>query len=190
METLRRIVYLMFRPSAEWNVIAKEATSVDVLLRSYIIPLGLLAPIAAAIGMNTFDREWDSIHGYAVPSGQIFAASATTFFIIVGSIFVLAAIFVLIAPMFGGARDYLAALKVATYGSIPMLLAGATLLLPIMALIGLVGLCHTLYLLAMGARHVLNVPPGEVAEFIGISVLLLSFVSVLGGAAAGTLGLI
>ena len=86
------------------------------------------------------------MHGYLVPSGQIFAASAATFFVIVGSIFMLAAIFVLIVPMFGGARDYLAALKVATFGSIPVLLAGATLLLPIMALIGLIGLCHTAYL--------------------------------------------
>jgi Yip1 domain len=190
METLRRIVYLVFRPSAEWDAIAKEQTSVDVLLRRYIIPLGLLAPIAAGIGMKTFDREWDSVHGYLVPSGQIFAASAATFFIIVGSIFVLAGIFVLIVPMFGGARDYLAALKVATFGSIPVLLAGATLLLPVMALIGLVGLCHTLYLLSLGARRVLNVPPGEVAEFVGISAVLLSFATVLAGAAAGTIGLI
>jgi len=114
METLRRIVYLIFRPAAEWDAIAKETTSVDALLRSYIIPLGLLAPIAEAIGMNTFDREWNPVHGYLVPPDQIFAASAATFFIIVGSIFVLAAIFVLIAPMFGGGRDYRAALKVAT----------------------------------------------------------------------------
>lgn len=190
METLRRIVYMIFRPAAEWDLIAKEQTSVDVLLRRYIIPLALLAPIAAGIGMGTFDREWDSVHGYLVPSGQIFAASAATFFVIVGSIFSLAAIFVLIVPMFGGARDYLAALKVATFGSIPVLLAGATLLLPIMALIGLIGLCHTAYLLGLGARRVLNVPAGEVAEFVGISAVLLSFATAIAGAVAGALGLI
>jgi hypothetical protein len=64
------------------------------------------------------------------------------------------------------------------------------LLLPVMALIGLLGMCHTLYLLTLGARHVLKVPSGEVAEFVGISAVLLSFVSVLAGAAASAIGII
>ena len=86
--------------------------------------------------------------------------------------------------MFGGTRDYVAALKVATYGAIPVMLAGATLLLPVMAIVGLVGLCHTLFLFWLGARRVLNVPRGAEAEFVGISIMLLTFVSVLVGAAA------
>ena len=82
METLRRIVYLIFRPTAEWDRIAAETTSVDVLLRRYILPLAVLAPIATTIGMKTFDRDWDPVHGYLVPADQIFAAGATTFFAI------------------------------------------------------------------------------------------------------------
>ena len=190
METLRRIVYLIFRPTAEWDLIAREQTSVDALLRSYILPLALLAPIATVIGMKTFDREWDPAHGYLVPADQILAAGAATFFAIVGSIFVLAAIFAIIAPMFGATRDYLAALKVATYGAIPLMLAGATLLLPVMAIVGLVGLCHTLYLFWLGARRVLNVPAGAGTEFVGISLVVLTFLSVLVGAAASAVGLL
>jgi hypothetical protein len=53
METLRRIVYLIFRPTAEWDLIATEKTSVDLLLRRYILPLSLGAPVATVIGMNT-----------------------------------------------------------------------------------------------------------------------------------------
>ena len=190
METLRRIVYLIFRPKAEWDLIARESTSVDELLRRYILPLAALAPIATMIGMKTFDRDWDPVHGFLVPSEQIFAAGATTFFSIVGSIFVLAGIFVLIAPMFGSTRNFLTALKVATYGAIPVMLAGATLFMPVMALVGLVGLCHTVFLYWLGSRHVLNVPPGGAAEFVGISIVLLMFLSVLAGAAAGAIGLL
>ena len=68
MGTLRRIVYLVFRPAAEWDAIAMEKTSVDVLLRHYILPLALLAPVATVIGMKTFDREWDPVHGFLVPA--------------------------------------------------------------------------------------------------------------------------
>jgi hypothetical protein len=190
VETLRRIVYLIFRPTAEWDVVAREQTSVDALLSRYILPLALLAPIATVIGMKTFDRDWDPVHGFLVPAEQILAAGTATYFAIVGSILVLAAIFTLIAPMFGATRDYVAALKVATYGAIPVMLAGATLLLPVMAIVAMAGLCHTLFLLWIGVRRVLNVPRGAEAEFVGISLVLLTFLSVLVGAAASAIGLI
>jgi hypothetical protein len=190
VDTLRRIVCLIFRPKAEWELIAEERTSVDALLRGYILPLALLAPIATMIGMKLFDREWDPVHGYLVPAGEIFAAGAATFFAIVGSIFALAAIFFLIAPMFRSPRNFLAALKVATYGAIPVLLAGGTLLLPVMAVVGIVGLCHTLYLYWLGVHHVLKVPVGGGAEFVGISIVLLAFASVLAGAAGSAIGLL
>jgi len=190
METLRRIVYLVVRPAAEWDAIAGEKTSVDALLRHYILPLALLAPIATVIGMKTFDRAWDPAHGFLVPAEQILAAGATTYFATVGSILVLAAIFTLIAPMFGAPRDYLAALKVATYGAIPVLLAGATLFLPAMAIVAMAGLCHTLFLFWIGVRRVLSVPRGAEAEFVGISLVLLTFLSVLIGATAGAIGLL
>jgi hypothetical protein len=190
METLRRIVYLIFRPSAEWDAIAGEKTSVDRLLRHYILPLALLAPVATVIGMKTFDRAWDPVHGFLVPAEQILAAGTATYFATVGSILVLAAIFTLIGPMFGAPRDYLAALKVATYGAIPVMLAGATLLLPVMAIVAMVGMCHTLYLFWVGVRRVLHVPSEEAAEFVGISLVLLTFLSVLVGATASAVGLL
>jgi len=190
METLRRIVYLIIRPTAEWDLIAGEKTSVDALLRHYILPLALFAPVATVIGMKTFDRTWDPVHGYSVPADQILAAGTATYFTTIGSIFVLAAIFFAIAPMFGARRDYLAALKVATYGAIPVMLAGATLLLPAMAIVAIVGVCHSLFLLWIGVHRVLNVPSGAQAEFVGISIVLLAFMSVLVGAAAGAIGLL
>jgi len=190
METLRRIVYLIFRPAAEWDAIAGEKTSVDRLLRHYILPLALLAPVATVIGMKAFDRAWDPVHGFLVPAEQILAAGTATYFATVGSILVLAAIFTLIGPMFGAPRDYLAALKVATYGAIPVMLAGATLLLPVMAIVAMVGMCHTLYLFWVGVRRVLHVPSEEAAEFVGISLVLLTFLSVLVGATASAVGLL
>jgi len=190
MEALRRIVYLIFRPAAEWDLIAAEKTSVDLLLRRYILPLSLLAPVATVVGMKNFDRDWDPLHGYLVPAEQIVAAGVATFFATIGSIFLLAAIFALLAPMFGAPRNYLAALKVSAYGAIPVMLAGATLLLPVMAIIGLVGLCHTLFLYWIGARRVLQVSEGSQTEFVGISMLLLAAASTALGAAASSVGLL
>lgn len=189
METLRRIVYLLLRPQDEWDAIAREPIGIDKLIRRYIVPFSLLAPIATVIGMNTFDASWDPDAGYLVPPDEIFSAGAATLFASIVSIFGLAGIFKLIAPMYGSSRDYVAALKVATFGAIPVLLAGVTLVLPVMVIVAVVALCHTLYLYWIGVNRVLQVQPGAQTEFIGVSMVLLGGFSSLAGACASSVGL-
>ena len=127
-----------------------------------------------------FDREWDPVHGYLVPPEQIFAAGAATYLRASSARSSrLPRSLPCIAPMFGSARDYLAALKVATYGAIPVMLAGATLVIPVMAIVGIVGLCHTLFLYWLGVRRVLQrAGRRQQTEFVGISIVLLTFASV------------
>ena len=189
MPSLHRIVGIVVRPKAEWELIAHEESTVDDLLRRYILPLSLLAPIATMIGMEFFDAAWDEDLGYLVPSHEILSASATTLFATIVSVFALAGIFVLIAPMYGSSRDYRKALKVATYGAIPVMLAGATLVLPVMAIVGLAGLSHSLFVYWLGVKQVLNVRGSQSSEFIGISMLMLIATSTLAGAAASAAGM-
>jgi hypothetical protein len=189
MPALHRIVGIVVRPRAEWDLIAREESTVDDLLRRYILPLSLLAPVATMIGMKYFDAAWDEDLGYMVPTQEIFTAAATTLFATIVSVFALAGIFVLIAPMYGSSRDYRKALKVATYGAIPVMLAGATLVLPVMAIIGLAGLSHSLFVYWLGVRQVLNVRGSHSSEFLGISMLMLIAMSTLAGAAASAAGM-
>jgi hypothetical protein len=189
MRALRRIVHLVFRPEEEWDAIAREPIAVNLLIRGYIVPLSLLAPVATIFGMSTFDRDWDPTAGYLVASEDIYSAGMATLFGTITSIFVLALIFKLIAPMYGSSRSYVAALKVATFGAIPVLLAGATLVMPAMVIVAVVALCHTLYLYWVGVGRVLAVAPGSKTEFIGISMTLLGGSSSLIGAMASGLGI-
>jgi hypothetical protein len=186
---LRRIYLLLFYPRAEWDEIARETIRVDALVRSYILPLSLIPPIATVIGMKTFDASWNPAAGYQVPPDEIYAAGMATLFGSIGSIFLLAAIFRLIAPMYGSSRDFVAALKVATFGAIPVLLAGAVLVVPIFVIVSVVALCHTLYLYWLGVHHVLGVEAGAQAEFVGVSITMLGGASALLGAGASSLGL-
>ncbi len=190
MDAWHRIVGIVFHPNAEWDRIATENTTIDVLIRHFIVPLAMLAPIATFIGIRFFDASWDEDLGFLVPPQDAFAAAATTLFATVASVFALAGIFVLLAPLYGSTRDYRVALQVATFGAVPMLLAGALLFLPVLALLGLFGLSYTLYLYWLGARKVLQVPRKHQAEFVGIAMLLLMVMSSLGGAMASSMGLI
>ena len=187
-EVVRRVLTLILTPSQAWDEIASEPPSVDLLIRRYIVPLALLAPIATVIGMKTFDASWDPAHGYLVPPDRIWAAGATTLFATIVSIFGLAAIFVLIAPMYGSSRHYPSALKVATYGAVPVLVAGATLVLPVMAMVSVVALCHTTFNYWIGVRRVLAVPEEARTEFVGISLVMLGGFSSIAGAALSSTG--
>jgi len=185
---LRRIAGLVFRPTQEWERIAAEDTSASVLIRLYILPLCLLGPIATLIGMRYFNADWNALHGYRVPEGQIFAAAAATLFTSIASVFAIAAAFVVVAPMYGSTRNYRRALTVATYGAVPVFLAGATLVLPEMVIVTVVALLQTLYLYWLGARRVLGVIRNEQAEFVGVSMLIYSVAATLIGAIVSSLG--
>ncbi|MFO1304485.1 MAG: Yip1 family protein [Burkholderiales bacterium] len=188
MRTLERIVDMIIRPRKTWDRISSETTSVDALTVRFIVPLSLLAPIATGVGMRYFDSAWDEGQGYRVPATEIFAATATTLFASIASVFALAAIFVLLGRVYESKRDFRAALQVATYGAVPLLLAGITLVIPVMAIVVVVGFVHSLYLYWLGVRVVLDVKRSERAEFVGISMLLFSVVSTFVGAFASHLG--
>jgi len=186
---VRRVLALLLTPTEAWDEIAQETSSVDLLIRRYIVPLALLAPVATVVGMKTFDASWSPAHGYLVPPEAIWSAGATTLFASIVSIFVLAGIFVLIAPMYGSSRHYPSALKVATYGAVPVLVAGALLFLPVMVMVSVVALCHTLFLYSIGVRRVLGVPENARTEFIGVSLTMLGGLSSILGAALSSAGL-
>ena len=190
MTALRRIFNIVAHPTAEWDAIAREPASVPRLLLAYVLPLALLAPVATVIGMRAFGTGWDPAHGYRVDAADVLAAGVTTYVAIVGSILLLAGIFVLIAPLYGSSRSYVAALKVATFGSVPVLLAGATLVIPAMALAALIASLHTLFLYSEGIGRVLQVRADSRTEFVGASLVLLVGCSTLIGAAASGIGLI
>ena len=89
-EILQLANVLLLTPTEAWDEIAQETSSVDLLIRRYIVPLALLAPVATVVGMKTFDASWSPAHGYLVPPEAIWSAGATTLFASIVSIFVLA----------------------------------------------------------------------------------------------------
>lgn len=169
------------------ELIAAESTPVSRLVLCYIIPFSLLAPVAAMLGMTFFDGRWNADLGYVVPPKDIVAAGVTTLLATIGSVFALAGIFAALGRLYGSARDFRSALKLATYGALPVMIAGSVLFLPMLAILGLAGLSWSLYLFWLGARLILGVPGSQQAEFVGISMVLLVFASTIAGAAVGAL---
>ena len=114
------------------------------LLRGYILPLAVPGTYRDDDRDEIFDLEWDPVNAFLALPGDIFAAGATMFFAIVASIFALAAIFALIAPMFGTARDYLAGSRSRPTAYFRPRLPARCWCLPAMAIVCMVGVCHML----------------------------------------------
>ncbi len=188
-EIARRIAGLILRPAEEWEAIARRPVPVEQLIAGYLLPLSLLPPGATLIGMRFFDASWDAKHGYLVRPDQIVPAVLVTLAASVATVFVLAAIFWSIAPMYRARRNYLAALNVAILGTVPVWVSGVALVLPSLVLVSMVALCHTLFLYFLGAGQLLGVERDSRADFIGVSLVLLAMVSTLLGAVASRLGL-
>ncbi len=184
---MRRVLRLLRHPREEMAVIAAESTPVSRLLLRYIIPFSLLAPVAGMLGMTFFDARWNADLGYVVPPNDIVAAGVTTLLATIGSVFALAGIFAALGRLYGSSRDFGAALKVATYGALPVMIAGGVLVLPMLAIMGLAGLSWSLYLFWLGAGEILGVRGSQQSEFVGIAMVLLVVASTIAGAAVSAL---
>lgn len=188
-DLLERLARFAVDPAQEWRTIATTPVSVDRLIRRTIVPLSILPVLATVFGMCFFDADWSFTFGFLVPRDEIFRAGVTTLFCSMGSVFALAAIFCVIAPLYRSRRSYTLALNLATFGALPVWLSGALLVMPALALVSLFALFHTLYLYFVGARVVLGVEADSRADFVGISLVLLAVISTVVGAVISATGI-
>ncbi len=185
-----RILMLLFRPDAAWSGIAGERVTLDGLLRMWILPFSLIAPVMLAIGVTVFDQAWNSALGYRVLPRGIYPVVLTTFLSSVAAVFMLAAIFSWIAPAFGPKPGFMPALKVAVFGSVPLWLASALLFLMPMIIAVLFAFLYSCYQYYIGVAKVLGIAADRAAEFVAISLLLLSLALMLAGSAGSWVGLL
>lgn len=185
-----RIKDVIFHPGTEWAVIARESGSAVALCARYLLPLALLAPIATVIGMNVFDYSWDQNKGFRIPHENILAVGLGNYFFAVLTVLLIAAVFFGMTRLVDGHRDWMASLKVAVYGAIPLMLSGVVLFMPVNVVICLIAMMHTLALYHSGVQTVMKVKQTEAAMFVGVSMVIVFFASTLLGALASSLGML
>jgi len=130
MTALLRALAVLADPAGAWARIETEPDDAASLLSAYValfalIPvvssfigaclIGVIVPGLGAVRTSVFDGVFNAILGYAA-----------TF----ANVLVIAFAIDLLAPLFGGRRDFNDALKLAVYSFTPVWLAGIFLLLP------------------------------------------------------------
>jgi uncharacterized membrane protein YeaQ/YmgE (transglycosylase-associated protein family) len=157
MNPALRAKAMLIDPFAEWAVIERESGDPAYLLSRYVAVLALIPAVFGFLGAcvvgavvpgtgvvraSLFDGGFGAIFGYVMA------------FIIV---LVLALIIDLLAPAFGGQKDFDNALKLAVYSYTPAWLAGILLILPGLRFLTLLGL-YGAYVLLLGLPRLMKSP--------------------------------
>lgn len=167
-------------PEGAWSRIAAERPAPLEVLLGYAIPWSLLPAAAWALGLVLFPHDIGGAAAARDATGAL-VAGAWTFAGSLLTVGLLAAAITAVAPMYGIRRSFPASLRVAAFGMTPLWLAGALLIKPALVLVLVVAALHALVLVHSGLRLVLNVKPGEAAEYAAVSAFLTLVASSLVG---------
>lgn len=170
MNLVSRAKKIILTPKTEWEVINQETTSTEQLYAEYIVPLAAIGPVAVFLERSIFR--------FGVPAGILFPifpgllnAAVSYVFSLVG-VLILALLIDALAPTFGGQKNQLQALKIATFAHTPAWFAGVLHILPVSALpmpanlalpviLALLAMLYGLYLLDLGLPALMNVSKGK-----------------------------
>ena len=173
---------MLVDPSAEWARIEKESGDPAYLLSRYVALLALIPAVCGFIGLTLIGAE---IPGQGVRHAALFDGA---FGAIVGyalsfvAVLVLGFIIDMTAPLFGGRKDFDAALKLAVYSYTPVWLAGIFLLLPGFRFLTLTGFYGT-YVLAMGLPRLIK-SPGSKSPAYALTIAVCAFALAIAASAA------
>ncbi|MFO1414881.1 MAG: Yip1 family protein [Burkholderiales bacterium] len=145
-----RVTALLRAPAAEWWVIARERATPRSLVTGYIVPLASIGAIALFVSDVAFGEPVPLIGRVRADPATALASVLLLLAFTVIAVLGVAALVDALAPHFGGRRDRLGALKLATYSHTPFWLAGVTNVLPGLRALLILGAVYGVYLAFTG----------------------------------------
>jgi hypothetical protein len=190
MGIVNRIKGMMLNPQSEWDAVARDVPSHRVLLRDFLLPLSLLAPLATVVGLFAFDTRWNAEYGYSLMRERVPIIELATCVFQIASLYLLAGVLFLLARTEGRAPGFRVTLQVAVFGSIPVMLSGAALVIPFGAIVTMMAMLYSFYLYYLGATRLIGIRPADATMFIGVAMVCMMVLSSVLGAIASALGIL
>jgi hypothetical protein len=144
-----RIKAILVTPQTEWKVIEQEHDTLFDLLISYVAILAAIPEVAHFIGQSF-------VGGYT-PVVPNFLRAVVVYLITFAMVYIIAGVIDLLAPRFGGEKNFANAVKLSAYSHTPLWLAGVFLLVPGLNFLLILGL-YGFYLLWIGLPMLMKVP--------------------------------
>lgn len=166
----------LFEPEGLWRAVQARIDRPGAVGWLLLIPLvgGLAVAIAADTGVRVFTTEWNPVIGYSARPDDDGARLRLLWAGLALAPIAQAAAAVLILPLYGRPRRVRAALAVAVVGTVPLYVAGLSLVLLPGILLVLVAFFVSFVWWSTGACQLLGVPRAEGPEFVTVMLLAAS----------------
>lgn len=160
---------IILTPKDEWPKIASETASQGDILRSYVLPLAAIGPIATLIGGQIFGI---GILGFSYKPSLMASLSTALISYVLGIVMVFALAFIadFLATKFGGESNRANAFKLVAFGATASWLSGIFSLIPMLGILGLLGL-YSFYLFYTGASTMMKVPAEKAVGYTVVTFL-------------------
>lgn len=153
---------MLFHPEQVWDAVAVEQSTPSDLYRNYVIPLAIIPPACALLGVLVF-------RGYQIASIGVRPSLLTSaieavmnFALTVVLAFVLAVVIEAVSPLFGGVRSRAQAFKLVAYSGTAFWLAGILALYPALSWpAAVLGGLYSLYTMNLGLPKLMKVEEGR-----------------------------
>lgn len=179
MKAFVRLARLMRSPAAEWQVVDREDQSLGGQYLGWLLPMGVLAWVGSVLGFCLQDGVVESTSGAGRQPWVWLLSGVVLLFL---QVTVLACLSWLLAPCFGGRRDFRKALALIAF-SMAGIQIGLFLqpwLTGLQPLPFLLGAAWSVYLLYSGMQILLAVPLSQTKNFsmlLVVSFLLINMVT-------------
>jgi hypothetical protein len=168
-----RVGNILTQPEQEWQVIARERSSIAEVYLSYVAPLAAIGPLASIVGLSVIGYGSHVTGRYRVPFGSSITQAIVTYVGSLIGVYVLALIVERLTLSFHGWDDLLQAFKLVAYSSTAAWLAAIFRLFPALDIMVLLGF-YSLYLLYLGVPALMRVPERHVVAYTA-TVILAAF---------------
>jgi len=149
MQLVSRATAIVATPRTEWPLIEREPAAPFSLLANYVAILAAIPAVAGFIGK--------SLVGAYTPILAGLLRALIAYLAMFAVVYVIACVIDLLAPRFGGERNFDNALKLAVYAHTPFWLAGIFLLIPGLHFLLVLGL-YGVHLLWTGLPVLMRTP--------------------------------
>jgi hypothetical protein len=170
MNLVFRARNMIVRPKAEWDVIAGETPGAKSIVVNYIIPLTLMAAIAAFVGFGFI-----SLGNFSLSLGIYYALQRVVVNIL--TVYITAFVVDLLAPSFGSEKNFGRSLQLVSFGATPAFIGSLFAIIPfLLRLVLVAGGLYSIYLWYLGVGPIKKTPEDKKVAYLLVSFFVLIIV--------------
>jgi hypothetical protein len=161
-----RVKGILLQPKTEWRIIDGEFATTKSLFTRYAMILAAIGPVCSLLGGQLMP-----VLGVKMPIVGAIVVALVSYGMSLAGVFLLGLIINALAPNFGGTANKTQAMKLAVYSWTAAWLAGVFGLIPMLAILAVVGL-YSFYLLFVGLPILMKVPEDKKVGYFAVTVVI------------------